>query len=49
MPYRRFKKTLYKKVRGGWTKKKTYRTAHEARKAMRILRSKELGPTEPRR
>lgn len=41
MPYKRFKKTLFKKVRGGWTKKKTFSTAHEARKAMRSLREKE--------
>lgn len=41
MPYKRFKKTLFKKVRGGWTKKKTFPTANEARTAMRRLREKE--------
>ena len=41
MPYRRFKKTLYKKVRGKWKKKKTFSTANEARTAMKRLREKE--------
>ncbi|MFQ6049833.1 MAG: hypothetical protein ACE5J0_02215 [Candidatus Paceibacterales bacterium] len=49
MPYKRFKKTIFKKVRGRWTKKKIYRTIHEARKAMKRLRAKERGPIEPRR
>ncbi|UZE93060.1 MAG: hypothetical protein ACKKMV_02785 [Candidatus Nealsonbacteria bacterium] len=41
MPYRRFKKTLHKKVRGKWKKKKTFPTANKAREAMRRLREKE--------
>lgn len=49
MPYKRFRKTLYKKVRGKWTKKKTYPSAHKARKAMRYFRSKEGDSTTPRR
>ena len=49
MPYRRFKKTLYKKVKGGWTKQKTYRTANQARRAMTYLRAKEEGPKKSRR
>ena len=49
MPYKRFKKTLYKKVRGKWTKKKTYPTANKAREAMRLLRKKERGPGKTRR
>lgn len=41
MPYKRFKKTLFKKVGGKWKKKKTFPTAHRARKAMRRLREQE--------
>ena len=41
MPYKRFKKTLHKKVGGKWKKKKTYPTANKARKAMMRLREKE--------
>ena len=41
MPYKRFKKTLYKKVRGKWKKKKTYPTANKARRAMMRLRGEE--------
>jgi hypothetical protein len=38
MPYRRFKKTLYKKVDGKWTKKKTFPSANRAREEMNRLR-----------
>jgi len=41
MPYRRFKKTLYKRVRGKWRKKKTFPTANKAREAMERLREQE--------
>jgi len=42
MPYKRFKKTLFKKVRGKWKKKKTYPTANDARTAMKYYKEKEL-------
>ena len=41
MPYKRFKKTLYKKVKGKWKKKKTYPSANKARKGMMYHREKE--------
>ena len=41
MPYKRFKKTVYKKARGKWTKQKTYPSANKARKSMLYLRAKE--------
>lgn len=41
MPYRRFKKTLFKKVQGKWTKKHTYKTAKDAKRAMESLRKEE--------
>jgi predicted metalloendopeptidase len=41
MPYKRFRKTLYKKVRGKWTKKKTFPSANKAREAMKRLRKLE--------
>ena len=42
MPYKRFRKTLYKKVGGKWKKKKTYPSANKARSAMMYYRAIEL-------
>lgn len=41
MPYRRFKKTLFKKVKGKWKRVKSYPTQNASRKAMRRLVEKE--------
>ena len=41
MPYRRVKKTLFKKIRGKGTKKKTYRSAKAAVTAMKRFRAEE--------
>ena len=49
MPYKRFRKTLYVKKRGKWTKKKTYPSANTARTAMRRLRASEVGVAKSRR
>ncbi len=49
MPYKRFRKTLYVKKRGKWTKKKTYPSANTARTAMTRLRAAESGGTKSRR
>jgi hypothetical protein len=49
MPYKRFKKTLYVKRGGKWTKKKTYPSANTARTAMRRLRAAESGGLKSRR
>ncbi len=49
MPYKRFKKTLYVKRGGKWTKKKTYPSANRARTAMTRLRAAESGPEKSRR
>jgi len=37
MPYKRFKKTLYVKKNGKFTKKKTFASANKARTAMKRL------------
>ncbi|XOB40851.1 MAG: hypothetical protein ACKKMP_03120 [Candidatus Nealsonbacteria bacterium] len=49
MPYKRFRKTLYVKKRGKWTKKKTYPSANTARTAMTRLRALESGGKKSRR
>lgn len=49
MPYKRFKKTLFVKKGGGWTKKKTYRSANKARTAMRRLSALESNSKKSRR
>ncbi|MBD3208195.1 MAG: hypothetical protein GF370_01945 [Candidatus Nealsonbacteria bacterium] len=41
MPYKRFKKTLFKKVGGKWTKKHTYRSAKQAKDAKERLEKEE--------
>lgn len=46
MPYKRFRKTLHKKVGGKWKKKKTYPSANKARAAMMYYRAKELKKKE---
>ncbi len=49
MPYKRFRKTLYVKKRGKWTKKKTYPSANKARTAMTRLRALESHSKKSRR
>jgi hypothetical protein len=46
MPYRRFRKTLFRKKRGKWTKKKTYPSAKAASTAMKRLREKETAKSK---
>jgi hypothetical protein len=41
MPYKRFRKTLFEKKKGKWTKKHTYRSANQAREQMLRMRKKE--------
>lgn len=41
MPYKRFKKVLFKKTKGKWKKMKAYPTQNRARVAMRRLTEKE--------
>ncbi len=50
MPYKRFRKTLFEKKKGKWSKKHTYRSANQAREQMLRLKkietrkkAKELG------
>jgi len=49
MPYKRFKKTLYEKKGGRWTKTKTYPSANRARTAMTRLRASESDGRKSRR
>ena len=41
MPYRRYKKTVFKKVKGKWVKRNTYPTMNRARRAVERFRSLE--------